>query len=511
MTGSHAEGAEAVLVSGHALATEAGLEVLREGGNAIDAGLCAALALLVVTPHACTLAGDAFMLVTDPSGCVHGLNGSGAAPASIQFSPGEAPARRGARAATVPGLLAAIADAASRFGTMPIERLLDPAIALAENGFAVYPYLTRNIKERSELLRDDPIARTLFLPDDAPLAPGVMLHQPELAAVLKTLRRNGLDDFYQGEVARQFSAAVTRAGGWISETDLAQHRSLWQRPISVPFYGHDVLTMPPNSYGATLLLQLLALERGAINAIDPDADAPAFIQRGYRARQASYGLLADVIGDPKECDDLARARVDYAASGGEARAQPFREAQDRCTTNVVAMDRAGWSLSLIESISTPFGAGIVLEEMGIVLNNRLAGFSADPASRNALRPGKRPAHTLAPCLVLRDGRAVMSLGTPGTVGQTCVLAQTLARLLASKQRPQDAIAAPRWSADLDGTLIVEETMKPEIVDALSADGASVRTKKEGFVSFGSLKLAMTDEQGFSGFADHRRSAAAGAL
>lgn len=509
MSGAWASGERAVLVSGHPLATAAGLDVIREGGNAVDGALCAALVLQVVAPHACTLAGDAFMLVGDPGGTIHGLNGTGAAPRAAAIAPGEPLPRRGARAATVPGVLAAIADAAERFGTVALERLIGPAIDLAERGFDVHPYLARNIVERAELLGQNPAAATMFVPGGVPLAAGSRLRQPELAGVLRDLRDRGIDDFYRGRIGQRFAAAVAAAGGWLDADDLADHRSLWQRPVSAPFHGHEIMTMPPNSYGPTLLLQLLALERGGIDAVDPDS--AEFVARGLRARQAAYGLLADAIGDPRECEPIARDRLDYAAHGGEGRQSGFTEATDRCTTNVVAMDRKGWSVSLIESISTPFGSGVMLDGLGIVLNNRLAGFSADPESRNALGPGRRPAHTLAPCLVVRDGKPVASIGTPGTVGQTCVLAQLLARTLACGQDEAEAIAAPRWSVDIDGTPIVEEGMDPALVDALAVSGISTRTRLQGFVSFGSIKLVRAGNNGFEGRADHRRSAAAGAV
>jgi gamma-glutamyltranspeptidase/glutathione hydrolase len=185
-------------------------------------------------------------------------------------------------------------------------------------------------------------------------------------------------------------------------------------------------------------------------------------------------------------------------------AQPPREASDSSTTNIVVIDRNGWAVSLIESISTPFGAGIVLEGTGIVLNNRIGGFNTDPASLNCVGPGKRPAHTLAPCLVTRDGALVMTVGTPGTVGQTCTLAQFLARTLACGQDPAQAIAAARWSADFQGRLIVEESMPEPLKGAALAEGA--QAMPTGWISFGSIKLAMPAADGLAAFADDRRSA-----
>jgi gamma-glutamyltranspeptidase/glutathione hydrolase len=182
------------------------------------------------------------------------------------------------------------------------------------------------------------------------------------------------------------------------------------------------------------------------------------------------------------------------------------EARDRCTTCAVVIDRAGMAVSLIESISAPYGAGIVLEGTGIVLNNRMAGFNLDPLSANRIAPGKRPANTLAPCLVLKDGRLAMSLGTPGTVGQTCTLAQYLARVLACGEDAAEAAAAPRWSVDFQGKLVVEDTMDEKLSAAVRARNAEAKVMRSGWISFGSIKLAMVSADGFVGVADQRRVA-----
>jgi gamma-glutamyltranspeptidase / glutathione hydrolase len=172
------------------------------------------------------------------------------------------------------------------------------------------------------------------------------------------------------------------------------------------------------------------------------------------------------------------------------------------------IDRDGMAVSLIESISAPFGSGTVLDGTGILLNNRMAGFVTDPASANCIAPEKRPANTLAPCLVRKGGRLVLSIGTPGTVGQTCTLAQVLARILACGEDAAAAASAPRWSVDFKGQLIVEDTMDPAFVSALAARHPEARTMAAGWNSFGSIKLAAVADGGFLGVADDRRAAVA---
>src|SRR6185437_12155470 len=255
-----------------------------------------------------------------------------------------------------------------------------------------------NTTERASLLAKDPGASALFLPGGRPLAEGDRLAQASLAGVLRRVAERGVTTFYSGELAERIAAASAKLGGLITVEDLAQHDSLWQAPIAAPFYGHEVVTMPPNSFGATLLFQLLALEAGGIDAVAPRS--LDFILRGYAARRGAYRTAARLIADPS----LSAAPLKSAEPA---------ESRDRCTTCAVVIDRDGMAVSLIESISAPYGAGVVLEDMGILLNNRMAGFSSDPASPNGIAPAKRPANTLAPCLVMKDGRLAMSLGTPG--------------------------------------------------------------------------------------------------
>jgi len=299
----------------------------------------------------------------------------------------------------------------------------------------------------------------------------------------------------------------------IDRDDLAGHRSLEQAPISAPFRGHEVWTMPPNSYGPTLLFQLMGLEADGITDIDPDG--AEFVQRGYAARRAAYKAAGRLIGDPGELEAPLRDLLDRTRRNGGRLAEPVAampaEARDRCTTNIVVVDRDGLAVSLIESISAPFGAGVVLPGTGIVLNNRLAGFVNDSASPNCIAPGKRPAHTLAPCIVTRDEELAFTIGTPGTVGQTCVLAQFLARVLACRQDIAVAADRPRWSVDFQGKPVIENTMEESRRNAVQALVPEARPMPAGWISFGSIKLVANERGELTGLADHRRCATTAAL
>jgi gamma-glutamyltranspeptidase/glutathione hydrolase len=506
-----AQGAHGVMVAGHSLASEAGLGVLQDGGNAVDAAIAAALVLCVVCPYACTLGGDLYALVYHPHSGIAGLNATGRSPlaASAERFVAGIPGN-GVLAATVPGLLRGLGDLQERFGSRDLASLMQPAIRLAEEGFAVHRQLALNTAERASLLAKDAGASALFLPGGKPLGEGDRLVQPALAGVLRRVAERGVAAFYEGELAEGIAAASAKLGGLIAAEDLARHQSLWQAPIAVPFYGHEVVTMPPNSFGATLLFQLLELEADGIDAAD--TRSPDFILRGYAARRGAYRAAARLIADPSLTEAPLRDRL-AAAIAAKRHAAPLEgaepaESRDRCTTCAVVVDRDGMAVSLIESISAPYGAGVVLEGTGILLNNRMAGLSSDPASPNGVAPGKRPANTLAPCLVMKDGRLTMSLGTPGTVGQTCTLAQFLARVLACGEDAAEAVAAPRWSVDFKGKLVVEEGMDAALRRAVLDAEPEARTMRDGWISFGSLKAALAVESGWRGIADHRRAAVA---
>lgn len=514
------------VVAGHPLATAAAIATLGAGGNVVDAALTAAAVLAVVCPYATSLGGDVTILLNDATtgsaagsagggaGLV-GLNGTGRAPAAASPAAfaGGLP-RSGIRAVTVPGFVAGLADAGERFGTRPLSALLQPAIRCAAGGFPVHPTLARNIAMRAELLRGDAAAAAIFLDDGEPPAVGATLRQADLAATLQEVADQGPRAFYEGSTAQRLIAAVKSHDGLLSGADLAVHESLWQTALLAPFHGHSIVAMPPNSYGLTLLLQLLALERDGIAAAAPAT--AAFARHGLNARNKAYGMAADLIADPDDTAAGAAALLDSVVAAGPRRAAPPHapraprppEIIDGGTTGVVVMDAAGNAVCLLQSVSAPFGAGIVAAGTGIVLNNRMRGFTTNRDRPNCVGPRRRPAHTLSPCLVMDDGRPVMAIATPGATGQTSTIAQLLAAVLAGGADLADAVAAPRWSVDLDGRPIIEDGFAAAARAALAADAADWRVMPTGWQTFGSIKAVQATADGLIGVADGRRAATA---
>jgi gamma-glutamyltranspeptidase/glutathione hydrolase len=500
--------------SGHALATAEALRVLQSGGNVVDAAIAGAMVLSVVLPYACGIGGDLYLLYHDArNGTVHGLNGTGAAPSLAyceQF--GAKMPDQGVRSATVPGAVRAWEDGLRRFGTRTVRELIQPAIALARDGFPAHEGTVENGHEKRALLSDNAEAARLYLPGANPHPLGALVVQSDLARSLTLIAEHGADAFYRGELAERFVAATRALDGLFTGDDLAAHTTLWQEPLEALFYGFDVCTMPPNSVGLTLLLQLIALESGDIGRVGGCGAALNLeTERAWRwAEQRADGAKGDARGAESAAREVLEAAKLEATTIKSADIERDEPSDSGDTSNLVVMDAAGNAVSLVQSVSAPYASGVVLPGTGILLNNRMRGFDTRRGSRNCVAPGRRPAHTLVPVLVRREGRLVMSIGTPGAVSQPVTLAQVLARVLACEEGVARAIAAPRWSVAPSGGLMMERTAPDDVVAAMRVRYPDLELAPERHVRFGSVKCVWADGQALHAAADYRRVAAAGA-
>ncbi|MBI3090101.1 MAG: gamma-glutamyltransferase [Candidatus Tectomicrobia bacterium] len=511
-------GRSGMVVSGHHLASFEAASILRQGGNAVDAAVAAGAVLAVVCPDACGLGGDLFMLIYDAAAkTLHGLNGSGRSPAAADrhaFAAGIP--TTGIRAVSVPGMVAAWEAALERFGTRGLADLLQPAISYAAEGFPVYPNLARNVGLVAAHLEQDLGAKATFLPQGRPPQAGEVLPQRDLAATLQLLGSEGSAAFYRGAIAERLVAASREQGGLLSLEDLAEHSCLWQEPLKVDFYGCTVATMPPNSYGVTLLLQLAELEADGIAGYE--AGSVEMLRRGMQARVHAYLEALGVIADPAAVENEARALLEkkIAALRVQGRRGDGMPRQGRApagsggsdTSNVVVMDQFGNAVSLIQSVFHFFGSCVAPRGAGVVLNNRMLGFHLDLGHPNCVAPRRRPAHTLTPVMVLRDGVPCIACGTPGGPGQTATLAQFLTRVLACGQDAGEAIAAPRWSVTLDGRFVLEDMMEGAVLSELHRHAHGPLVAPAGSQPFGSLMAVVDDGVALLGAADRRRDAAA---
>jgi gamma-glutamyltranspeptidase len=435
-------------------ATAAAVRAFRAGGNAIDAALAGAAALAVTYPHNTGLGGDLFALVRHPGGRVDAVNASGPAArrvdADAQRRRGARMPRRGPDPITVPGAVAGWEALHALGAARPWEEALAAAIALAQDGVPVPRSLAAAIEEDARDVLADPGLRGVLAPGGRRLREGERLRQPALAATLRTLAAEGPRALYEGELAARLLAGLARAGSLLRGEDLAGFAPEVGPPWRTRFRGLDVAATPPNSAGALLLQALRALEAsGAADPLGADAGLLAQLLRlGGEQRDARLADPRALPADP--ADWLGPERISALvagarqSAGGAARPRGTDLLAGRGdTVAVVTADGSGRTVSLVQSLFASFGAAVLEPSTGMLLHDRGAAFSLDPGHPNELAPGRRPAHTLMPVLLERDGRGAGALGTMGGRAHAQILAQVLLALTDGAD-PQDAVAAPRW-------------------------------------------------------------------
>ena len=524
-------GVRGAVSAGHPLAAAAGLRVLEEGGNAVDAAITMAGVLAVVRPHMNGVGGDAFGLIFDAStGSVSALNGSGRAGASgtPEFFQGqESVPETGAASVTVPGAVAAWAEALERHGTWPLSRVLEPAIRYAQDGFPVSTRLRQDFSAQGGALDEN--ARALYLPGGAPPPAGSLLRNPALARTLERIAAGGAAGFYRGPVGAALAGFVEAAGGHVTEADMTAHRSEWVDPLRAEHAGYGIHVMPPNTQGFAQLqflrmADVLGVEDMVPNSPDYlhtliEVKKLAFADRDrWAADPAQASLPVAELLDPAYLDarsaevDAAHAAVDVAPGVGEVRTPAADDGgldDSGDTVYLTAVDAEGNAVSWIQSLFHGFGSGLLEPETGVLLHNRGALFTLEPDHPNQIAPGKRPYHTLTPLLALgADGAVAFTLGTPGGDGQTQTITQILAQVLYFGQTPQAAIEAPRFRS-YDGIRVaVEDRIAPPVRRALEARGHAVEVIDGWTAVFGGAQMIWRDlEHGtWVAAADPRREA-----
>jgi gamma-glutamyltranspeptidase len=476
----------------HYLASQAGLRVLREGGNAVDAAIAANAVLTVVMPDNCSIGGDAFFMIWDPDKReLVGLNGSGRAPAeatadAVCAAGHEQMPDRGPWSVTVPGAVDAWGRVLERYGTWPLDRLLIDAILYAHDGFPVSPHLSAAIGSNAEMLRKDPAASRQFLPEGEAPKPGTILKQPALAVSLREIVRHGPEAMYTGKIGARIVRSLNTCGSPISTDDLNAQEAEWVTPISSDYRGYTVYEMPPNSQGLTALQMLNIAEGWSTDDLD-DRSADQ-IHHFVEAKKHAFVDRDRYIGDPRFVD-VPVEKLNSKAYASELRSKIDPEkawvmngakpgAGD--TVYLCAFDRDGMAVSLIQSLFRGFGSGIVAEGTGIVLHNRGASFTLDQGAANSLQPGKRPMHTLIPGMIFDGQRPWSVFGCMGGHGQAQTHLQLVSRLIDHGMNPQEAIEAPRWVAgpevqgDPEHLLRVEPEFGEDVVENLRSRGHDIR-------------------------------------
>jgi gamma-glutamyltranspeptidase/glutathione hydrolase len=477
-----------MVASPHALASAAGADVLRAGGSAVDAAIATAATLGVLYPHMCGIGGDAFWLIyCAREQRVAYLDGGGraAASATLERFPGEAeiPFRGIAPATlTTPGAVASFSEAHERFGRLPLSRCLQDAVHYAREGYPATARLARWIGETASELARDNASAALFLPGGRAPAAGARLRNPALARTLEAIGEQGRAGFYAGEVAHALGRFSAERGGFFRTEDLAAQRACWGEPIRASYRGVTIYETPAPTQGFTVLEML--------NLIEPLELGPYLgadhVHLLVQAKQLAYHDRDRWLADPK----YARVPIDRLISRGyAAQRRPLIDAQRALawddvpasdlkgdTVYVAAVDAEGNAASLIFSLYGIFGACITDPATGVVLQNRAAYFSLDPAHPNRLEPGKVPLHTLIASLAFRDDRLWAALGCMGADGQPQIHLQTYVALIDYGLDIQAALAAPRWLSgrfalgEARDTLHIEARFPRETLDELARRG-----------------------------------------
>jgi gamma-glutamyltranspeptidase/glutathione hydrolase len=474
------------------LAAEAGLDVLKRGGNAVDAAIAAAAALAVVEPTANGLGSDAFAIVWR-DGKLMGLNASGPAPEAYSIEAfknrgwGGVPAV-GWGAPTVPGAPGAWAELSSAMGRLPLADVLAPSVEYARGGFAVSVNVSRFW--RRALQKFAPVKDEVtegwfetFCPKGRAPEPGELFRCPDMARTLEMIAESGGGSFYSGETAARIIAFSRSTGGFFTEDDLSSYKPEWVDPISVNYKGYDVWEMPPNGQGIVALIAL-----GILRGFDFSGhDDPITAHRQIEAVKMGFADASRYVADPRYSDIPTGALLSetYLASrraliGGTANIYSHGDPFSGGTVYLCAADGDGNMVSYIQSNFSGFGSGIVVPGTGVSLNNRARCFSLDPASPNSLRGGKRPYNTIIPGFLTKDGEPVGPFGVMGAYMQPQGHVQAVMNSVDFGMNPQEALDAPRWQWTREKEVSFEHGWNEAVVQKIASMGHSASVSMENF-------------------------------
>ncbi len=507
-----------VVATSQPLAAQAGLEMLRRGGNAADAAVATAMALTVVEPTSNGIGGDNFALVWSGGG-LHGLNASGLSPRGFDASAFAGEERipfDGWGGVTTPGAPSGWVEVAERFGTLPMETLAEPAVRYAREGFLVSPevaYWWGRAAERYEGPEFE-AWRTTFLRDGRAPRAGEVFRSGAHAATLEQIAQTRGAAFYRGDLADRIDAHARAHGGSLRKADLEAHESEWVRPISLEYHGHRLHEIPPNGQGLVALIALGILERFDLPGMETDSAEWLHVQ--IEAMKLAFADGRRFIADPRFMDVRVADLLDPAYLDERAkridrtRAQDFGHGTPKRggTVLLTTADAEGNMVSFIQSNYTGFGSGIVVPDTGIALQNRGCCFTLEEGHPNEAAPGKRPYHTIIPAFVTRDGvggsdEAVMAFGVMGGYMQPQGHAQVLVRIADHGQNPQAALDAPRWQVMDAMEVAIEPGFDAGVYDRLREMGHEVTREERRWAKFGRGQAIYSIEGGYVAGSDLR--------
>lgn len=498
-------GRTAMVSSAEPISSRVGVEVLRRGGNAVDAAVAMAFVEAVTLPRAGNLGGGGFLLLRTPAGEIQALDFRERAPRLAHRDMFLGPDGKvvpalstlGYRSVGVPGTVAGLVAVLERHGTLSLREAIEPARRLAAEGFAVPPLLAADLAELAPELRLFPASARVFLPGGKPPEPGDLLVQEDLAWTLAQVQAGGRDAFYRGEIARRIAGDMERNGGLVRLEDLADYQVAWREPVCGTYRGYTVWSMPPPSSGGVHLVEMLNILEG-YDLASLGQNSAATLHRMAEAMRSAYADRSEWLGDPDFVrvplqqlmakDYAARLREaipeDRARSSRDVRPGRFPGFESEDTTHLSVVDGRGGAVSLTYTLNFSYGSRVVAAGTGILLNDEMDDFAADPGrpnafglvqgERNAIAPGKRPLSSMTPTIVTRDGKFVMALGSPGGPRIITAVLQVLVNVLDFGLNAQEAVSRPRihhqWMPD---ELRCEAGLSPDTLAILRALGHKI--------------------------------------
>jgi gamma-glutamyltranspeptidase / glutathione hydrolase len=520
----------------HPLVSQVALDVLKRGGTAVDAAIAANATLGLMEPTGNGVGGDLFAIVWDAkTKKLYGLNGSGRSPKSLSFETMQAELRklgsktiprRGPLPVSVPGTVDGWFELHARFGKLPMEELLQPAIAYAREGFPVTEVIAEGWAANAKLLADCPNYRQTFMPQGRAPAKGEIFRNPLLADTLSRIAAGGRDAFYKGDIAQRIEKYMRANGGYLTAADLAAHRSEWVEPVSTNYRGYDVWELPPNTQGVAALQMLNILEAYDLKSMG--FGSAEYLHLFVEAKKLAFEDRARFYADP----DFARIPLHgllskaYAAKrrallGPKAALEYPTDAQaleQGDTIYMTVADAAGNMVSLIQSNYRGMGSGMTPDGCGFILQDRGELFSMTPGHASVYAPGKRPFHTIIPAFVTKDGKPWLSFGVMGGAMQPQGHVQILVNLIDFGMTLPQAGDVPRVRHDGSseptdehmsdgGEVILEQGYSPDVVKALEARGHKVKVANDG--DFGGYQAILRNAEGvYFGASESRKDGAA---
>ncbi|MBN8184288.1 gamma-glutamyltransferase [Roseibium aggregatum] len=528
-----------MVASQEAVASRVGVDILKKGGNAVDAAIATGFALAVTLPRAGNLGGGGFMMIhLADSGDTKALDYREMAPAAAfkdmflgeDGEPDNQKSRFSGLAVGVPGTVAGFAEAFEKHGSGKLTwaELVAPAIGLAENGIEVTPDLAASLTASAKRLLEDPATAAIFYKTGGlPFVPGETLKQTDLAATLKLIADKGAAGFYTGEVAEKIAQKVTASGGGMTKEDLAGYKPVWRDPVVGSYHGYEIASMPPPSSGGVHIVQILNMLQGyplaeyGPNSADSIHVMAETMRRAYADRSKYLGDpdFVDVpvkgLTDPAYAAELVKSiKMDVATPSEEVKpGDPFPYESNQ-TTHYSVVDKDGNAVSNTYTLNFSYGVGLTADGTGVLLNNELDDFSAKPGvpnaygliggTANAVEGGKRPLSSMSPTLVFKDGKLFLATGSPGGSRIITTTLQIILNVVDHGMNIAEATAAPRihnqWLPD---EIRIEEGLSPDTIRLLEARGHKVEVKN----AMGSTQSIMLVDGVLAGASDPRRPGA----